>query len=147
MRGVPMKQKLLDWIKKKGFTYEEGKQDLYEPTEKKICVSKRLNKQNKLYSALHECGHLLVQRNVFSYEKRYKSQVDGLFDKRKCRSLRWRIDFLKEEYDAWDRGYKLAKRLKIPIDREKYYNYASKCLGTYCRWVIDKDWHKWDYSH
>ena len=140
-----MKQKLLDWIKKKGFTYEEGKQDLYEPTEKKICVSKRLNKQNKLYSALHECGHLLVQRNVFSYEKRYKSQVDGLFDKRKCRSLRWRIDFLKEEYDAWDRGYKLAKRLKIPINKERYYDYASKCLETYCRWTVDKEWHKYDY--
>ena len=145
MRGVPMKQKLLDWIKKKGFTYEEGKQDLYEPTEKKICVSKRLNKQNKLYSALHECGHLLVQRNVFSYEKRYKSQVDGIFDKRKCRSLRWRIDFLKEEYDAWDRGYKLAKRLKIPISKERYYDYASKCLESYCQWVVDKEWHKYDY--
>jgi len=140
-----MNMKLIDWIKKKGFIYEEGKNDLYEPTEKKIYVNKRLNKQNKLYSVLHECGHLLVQQNIFSYEKRYKSQVDGIFDKRKCRSLRWRIDFLKEEYDAWDRGYRLAKRLKIPINKERYYDYASKCLESYCEWVTSKDWHKYDY--
>ena len=34
----------------------------------------------------------------------------------------------QEEYDAWDRGFRLAKRLKIPIDENKYYNYASKCF-------------------
>ena len=27
MGGVPMNKKLLDWIKKKGFIYEEGKED------------------------------------------------------------------------------------------------------------------------
>jgi len=140
-----MHKDLISWIKKKGFSYVEGDDDRYEPSEKRIIVNKRLNKENKLYSALHECGHLLVQRNVFSYERRYKSQVDGIFDKRKCRSLRWRIDFLKEEYDAWDRGFRLAKRLKIPISKKGYYDYASKCLGTYCQWVTDKKWHKWDY--
>jgi len=139
-----MEQKILEWIKKKGFSYVEGDKDLYEPMERKIIINRRLNKKNKLYSVLHECGHLLVQKNVFSYEKRYKSQVDGLFDGRKRKSLRWRIDFLKEEYDAWDRGFKLAKRLKIPISKKNYYDYASKCLDTYCHWVVAEDREKWD---
>ena len=142
-----MDKRLLEWIIKKGYSLEEGTADLYDPNSKTIFVNKRLKSGNKLYSTLHECGHLLVQQNVNSYEKRYKSQVEGLFDKRKCRSVRWRIDFLKEEYDAWDRGYKLAKRLKIPINRERYYDYASKCLATYCRWVVDKEWHKYDYYY
>ena len=140
-----MHKNLISWIKRKGFSYVEGDNDLYEPEEKKIIINRRLSKENKLYSALHECGHLLVQQNTFSYEKRYKSQVEGLFDRRKCRSVRWRIDFLKEEYDAWDRGYRLAKSLKIPISREGYHDYASKCLATYCRWVVDKAWHEYDY--
>ena len=140
-----MNEKLLQWIKLKGFRFQESDEDLYEPIKKIVTCNKRLSEENKLYSTLHECGHLLVQQNTFSYEKRYKSQVEGLFDRRKCRSVRWRIDFLKEEYDAWDRGYRLAKRLKIPINRERYHNYASKCLATYCRWVVDKEWHKYDY--
>lgn len=140
-----MNTKLLQWIKSKGFSLRESDGDSYLPDEKIITYNKKLSKENKLYSVLHECGHLLVQLNVWSYERRYKSQVQGLFDKRKCRSLRWRIDFLKEEYDAWDRGYRLAKRLKIPISKERYYDYASKCLATYCRWVTDKEWHEYDY--
>ena len=145
MRGAHMNTALLQWIKTKGYRLRESDGDSYLPAEKIITYNKRLSDENKLYSTLHECGHLLVQQNAQSYEKRYKSQVQGLFDKRKCRSVRWRIDFLKEEYDAWDRGFRLAKRLKIPIDEEKYYNYASKCLETYCRWVIDKEWHESDY--
>ena len=140
-----MNTALLQWIKTKGFRLKESDGDCYLPAEKIITYNKRLSDENRLYSVLHECGHLLVQQNAQSYEKRYKSQVQGLFDKRKCRSVRWRIDFLKEEYDAWDRGFRLAKRLKIPIDEDKYYNYASKCLETYCRWVIDKEWHESDY--
>ena len=139
-----MDKKLLEWIRKRGFNYVEGDEDLYEPDGKKIIVNKKLNKENKLYSALHECGHLLVQKNIFSYEKRYKSQVDGISDGRRRKSLQWRIDFLKEEYDAWDRGFRLAKRLKIPINKGRYDNYASKCLKTYCHWVVDKEWEKWD---
>ena len=140
-----MDKRLLEWIKKKGYSLEEADECLYDPSKKIIYINKRLRSRNKLYSTLHECGHFLVQQNTSSYEKRYKSQVEGLFDKRRCRSLRWRIEFLKEEYDAWDRGYRLAKRLKIPISTERYYDYASKCLATYCRWVTDKEWHEYDY--
>ena len=140
-----MNKQLLQWIRSRGYSFKEADEDLYDPNSKTIFVNKRLMNKNKLYSTLHECGHLLVQQNTFLYEKRYKSQVEGLFDKRKCRSVRWRIDFLKEEYDAWDRGYRLAKRLKIPISKERYYDYASKCLATYCRWVTDKEWHQYDY--
>ena len=139
-----MDKRIVEWIKKKGYVLIMGEEDLYDPLPKRIYVNKRLSKQNRLYTALHECGHLLVQQNIFSYERRYKTQVDGVLDGRKRGSLRWRIDFLKEEYDAWDRGFKLAKRLGISLDKGKYYTYASKCLGSYCQWVVDKDWRKWE---
>ena len=140
-----MKQKIRKWLRKKGYKLEASNYDQYDPDEKTIYYNKRLSKKNKLYTILHECGHLLVQQNIFSYEKRHKCQVEGLQDARKRRSLRWRIGFLKEEYAAWDRGFRLAKRLKIPIDEDCYYNYASKCLASYCRWAIDKEWHQYDY--
>jgi hypothetical protein len=140
-----MNEVLLKWIRQKGYGFKEGDTDFYDGVMRVITCNRRLSEEKKLYSVLHECGHLLVQRDTESYEKRYKSQVEGLFDKRKCRSLRWRIDFLKEEYDAWDRGFRLAGRLKIPIDEDSYYKYASKCLETYCKWVVDKEWHRYDY--
>ena len=75
---------------------------------------------------------------IYTYAKKYKAQVDfntRLFDK----PFRpYKISVLKEEYDAWDRGLALAKRLKIDIDEEKYYNYASKFLYTYCKWVVSR---------
>jgi len=139
-----MDKRIVEWIKKKGYTFELSDKDLYDPDERKIYVKKRLSKHHRLYAGLHECGHLLVQQNIFSYEKRYKTQVDGVMDGRKRSSLRYRIDFLKEEYDAWDRGFRLAKRLGIYVNKDNYYNYASKCLGSYCQWVVAKDWRKWE---
>ena len=140
-----MKNTLSLWLQKRGYTLFEGREDYYDPVIKKITYNKKLSSKNQIYSILHECGHLLVQMNGVEYGKRFKSQLEGLVDKRKCRSLRWRVDFLKEEYDAWDRGLELAKQLKLNIDYDKYYNYASKCLASYCKWVIDKEWHKYDY--
>jgi hypothetical protein len=133
-----MNKKLTDWIESKGITLIPDKIDLFDRYTKTIKYNKHNKKENQLFSILHECGHFLLQQNIYTYAKKYKAQVDfntRLFDK----PFRpYKISVLKEEYDAWDRGLALAKRLKIDIDEEKYYNYASKFLYTYCKWVVSR---------
>ena len=107
-----------------------------------ITFNKRMAPRKQLYSVLHECGHYLIF-NSSSYKKLYKAQILARTDKRK-RSLEWRINFLKEEFDAWQRGKQLARDLKIDINEKDYDKYASECLKTYCMWVVDKEWRKWD---
>ena len=62
-----MKQKIRKWLRKKGYKLEASNYDQYDPDEKTIYYNKRLSKKNKLYTILHECGHLLVQQNIFSW--------------------------------------------------------------------------------
>ena len=138
-----MKKKLIEiWINKKGCELTAGLTDQYIPDLMRIIYNKRLKLENQIYSILHECGHLIIQ-NSACYEKRYKIQAEALEDGRKKHSLRWRIDYLKEEFDAWDKGKQLAKKLGIEIDQEKYDKYAALWLKTYCQFAVDGDYEGW----
>jgi len=138
-----VEKKLIEiWINKKGHELVSGLTDQYTPDLMRITYNKRLKLENQIYSILHECGHLIIQ-NSACYDQRYKIQKDALFDGRKKRSLRWRINSLKEEFDAWDRGKQLAKKLGIKIDPDEYDKYAALWLNTNCQFVVDKEYGCW----
>jgi hypothetical protein len=40
---------------------------------------------------------------------------------------------MREEMEAWETGFKLAKRLNIQIERKDYDKYASECLFRYMK--------------
>ena len=46
------------------------------------------------------------------------------------------IAYLAEEWDAWHRGYNLAKRLQLNIKKDDYFNYASRWVMTYIRRAV-----------
>ena len=130
------RRKVIDWIERKGYSFKEGEEDLFDPTEKVITIKKKLSEQNKLFTLLHECGHFIVQKNPIEYRRRYKVQ-HSVNSGQKKKSTRWRIEYLKEEYEAWDKGFGLSKSLTLNINEDKYFNYASKCLKSYCQWVCE----------
>ena len=45
----------------------------------------------------------------------------------------FKCEEIAEEWDAWKRGFNLANRLGIELDKEDYYNYASRWVMTYIR--------------
>ena len=72
--------------------------------------------------------------------KEYKlSQVDDI---RKKRSMRYRIEVLREELEAWDIGYEVSEYLDMQINYDHYIKYASHFIGSYCDWISERD-----YSH
>ena len=109
--------------------------DAYFHEEKHVVYNTKLkSKKNQIYSLLHECGHALAFRS-----KGYKNCFPTLYKQRfgkgnqnKNKNV-YKCETIAEEWDAWHRGYKLAKRLQVPIKKDDYFNYASRWVMTYVR--------------
>jgi len=74
-----------------------------------ITMNTNIKNDNRLFVFLHEAGHYLsfIENNNF--------------------------DMLLEEQVAWEKGEELAKKLKIKLDKQKYWTYANRCLNSYVK--------------
>lgn len=83
------------------------------------------------YSMLHEVGHHLIMRNSASKRKYWKIDSDHIDDDSLDRI--GAVQRMKEEMEAWDRGFDWAKRLGLELDRKDYDKYSAKFLMEYMR--------------
>ena len=125
--------KIKNWVEKKGYTLKFGKADYVDYSTKEVVVfQNQYNLKHQIYSALHECGHVIIG-NSSNYYRDFKSIVKAdTIDGRHYRSNLYKYKKLKEEIDAWEKGYKLAKKLGISINKDDYDKYAAKYFVTYC---------------
>lgn len=89
----------------------------------KIVINSRSVPEQQLFILLHECGHSLL----------------GTFNEpnhRTMRSVAYRVGVVAEEDEAWCRGLKLARRLQLNIDVEKFHRAKASALKTYMAWVL-----------
>lgn len=123
-------KKISDWLSKNGYRLIQSNLDFVDYTNKEVHFCSRLSDKNKIFSILHECGHIVVSKKR-NYSKMYKAVEKSYFDSRIKRSDLFKYQHIKEEIDAWQRGLKLAKSLNIKIDKDEYEKYAAKCVKTY----------------
>ena len=130
--------KLNKWADRRGFEICRGFGiDGYFHEDKHIVYNTRLKKkEHQVYSLLHECGHALAF-NSKGYANQFPNLAAMRFKDAKVNTRRNAVkcEVIAEEWDAWNRGIKLAGRLGIKIDKDKYYNYASRWVMTYIRSV------------
>lgn len=127
--------RLSAWAAARNMEIVKGNFDAYfhEPKRHIIYNMTLRNKSNSLYSLLHECGHAIA----FSDKRTYKNSFPVLFkqrftdDKVSKRTNRYRMEIVIEEHDAWRRGQRLADKLGLDIDSDKYYAYAARWVKTY----------------
>jgi len=126
---------LIGWCGSKGLTVRFGKKKgaTYLTSDKSISVAGRMSPGKQLCYLLHECGHHLIgyteedERFGMGYPKYEDSSVNTTFQhKMAC---------LEEEIEAWNRGWKLAKRLGLNIDRESFDVIRLDCLRSYISWA------------
>ena len=106
----------------------------YDLNDRSISINGRLAPETQLFILLHECGHSLI--GTRQRRQRYgngHSAVD--VDLRFARRLLHRIDVIDEELEAWHRGLKLAKRLGIQINVDRYNLVRARCIKAYARWA------------
>ena len=94
-----------------------------------ISINSRQNLRYQLHTLLHEAGHALIRSRKDKFEKEYP----GL--KKRNNSVERKLDTLKEEFQAWDRGKKLADRLGLDLDEAWWRRHKKNCLYDYVRWA------------
>lgn len=121
--------KIIKWLHKRDYTLSWGEIDQVLPMEGKVTIEKN---KYELYSLLHECGHIMIYEKP-SYYKEYgileEAEVNGHLRKTNV----YKYQKMKEEIMAWEKGFKLAKKLQIDIDEEEYFQEAAKWVGSYRR--------------
>jgi len=128
-------KKLVDWLSDQGYSFRFSIDDRVDRETSTVKVYPNPNQQHLLYTLLHECGHVAILSNS-TYKKEFKSlSVAEMKDNRHFRSNIYKYKLLKEEMDAWEEGKKLAKKLNIRVNKEKYDAYASKWFMTYVKWA------------
>lgn len=132
--------KVVKWLKKKNYdvSFHHYFEDQMSDSDREVLISSRNSKETQLFAILHECGHLLLRQHdrnkklfpaVAKYDETYQRK-----NKQALATKGYIIDFIHEEILAWDEGEKLANRLKLKIDIEKYrkdkYKYVFWHLKT-----------------
>ena len=122
-------KKIKKWVKKNNYKVKFSNTDQIDYDSKTISLYNQ-KEEFLIYSFLHECGHLILV-NGSKYKTKYKSILRAEIDARHYRSNLYKYKKLKEEMNAWESGYKLSKKLKLGINKDKYDVYASKNFLTY----------------
>lgn len=99
----------------------------YVPAKKTIEINCHYTMENQLFALLHECGHFLIlESGGARFAKAWKNHG---------KTLEERVALIDEEYEAWQRGRMLAKRLKIHLNKKNFEREVALSLHTYFRWA------------
>jgi hypothetical protein len=110
-------------------------QTLNEP--KSIYIEGKYGIEIKTYLMLHELGHHELRKDWNKFTKRFPASAYAeevhlaTRDKKYKRRDSYVVASLEEEFAAWDEGLRLANRLGIKINMDKWIDFKSKCLKCY----------------
>jgi len=127
---------IVEWSKKYNtkIVFQTDAEDRYESSDNTIFINSRIKPERKYYTLLHECGHLLIDKNWQSFEKDNPMFATSC-DKRVSRSRAYLVSTVAEEIEAWKRGRRLAKRLGHALNDEVYDSLISENVMTYIEWA------------
>jgi len=131
-------KKVANWAYNKGFKVilEHNSNNIVCLNAYFITINASQGAENRLFSLLHECGHVLLCSDEKRYKEAFPGVWDGVQDKRRSRSRFFRISLVEEEIAAWNEGLKLAKMLGIKINQKNWDKHKTDCLYTYLRWAV-----------
>lgn len=129
----------ISWCASKGLAviFERREKGMFDAENKLIRLSGRLRPERQLFLLLHECGHFLIGDK--KKRERFGMGYSRAGDKRIMKTFHHRCDVLDEEFEAWQRGFKLSKRLKLKINKDRYDAIRTMLLKTYIGWALHPD--------
>jgi hypothetical protein len=114
--------------------YGAGVDNSYYDCIKRIEIDSYQNYIYRLFSLLHEAGHVHVRNTAFqSFTKAFPHMKVAKRDERI--DINHRIDVLREEVLAWKSAFELASTLGINLDIDKMSVHRNNCLKSYLEWV------------
>ncbi len=126
--GIRAVNKVIRFIESRDVEVRKGRDNVYYPEDEVIIYNAQGNYNGQLYTLLHEAGHFLQSRSRnFTAMNPIYEDVDLLYTNYQ------KFRLLEQEMDAWDRGLKLAKYLKIKIDIIDYRKCAAHFIMQYVK--------------
>jgi hypothetical protein len=128
--------KVADYVSRLGWNvvFERGGDEGIVPALRNVTVNSSRSKKVQLYTLLHEAGHAcLFSQN--DYIEKFSDGYVRTAGKKSQRSLRHRIDVLREEVAAWEKAEELISLLGIDVDMRTFRDDRNRCLMTYVDWV------------
>ena len=109
------------WICNKNYkvVYHTDADDRLCFEAKTIYIDSRQHAENRFYTLLHECGHLLISQTASQFAKDYPLYAFAC-DNRRSKSKAYQVSLVAEEIEAWKRGRRLAKRFGLEVNDEKF---------------------------
>lgn len=101
---------------------------IYHYGNKRIEVNGRTPPRDKLYTLLHEVGH--VSRMMENSE-----DSTYFMDRSGSKNLNEKTMALMEEVLAWHKAEELAERLEIPIEKRAWQRLVNKTTQKYINWT------------
>lgn len=98
----------------------------------------------KVYFFLHELGHHQLRKDWTKFKKTLpaSAHAEHFHFYRKVGKYKRRVTYtvscMEEEFKAWEEGFKLAEKLGIRINMEKWTTLKAKCLISYMRYYGSK---------
>ena len=119
------------WAEDKGYLvlFESDGDDSIDCDSKIISIKSTNRIETQLYVLLHECGHALIRENGSTF---HFKNIEENYSKTSKIS---KVFVLMEEVEAWKRGYRLASRLGVRIDDEKWNRAVSRAIWKYAEWT------------
>lgn len=129
--------KLINWCGTRGLqvVFSKRANGVYDSESKTITISCQTFPQKQLGFLLHECGHHLI--GMKEQNDRFGMGYPKGEDPSVAKLLTHKIAILEEECEAWERGRRLAKRLKLSLVWEEFDALRIECLKSYVLWVAD----------
>jgi hypothetical protein len=126
---------VVDWCASKNLEVKFGKKPgaQYDASSRTIILAGRTAPEKQLYYLLHECGHHLIGNEEL--HERFGLGYPFVEDPIVNTTFHHRVACLEEEIEAWHRGWRLSKRLRLKLDRDEFDKVRIACLRTYIRWA------------
>lgn len=130
-------KKLCEWVNSNGFEVKENCRalDRVDFSEKTIYINSQYKYENKLYTLLHECGHLKTDKNLKTFLKYHPIYSTDQSDGRVIKSKAYKVCLVSEELKAWHNGFRLAKKLGFEINKKNYDKVMVDSVFTYISWA------------
>jgi len=129
------------WCRSRGISVLFGKKTagLYDPNSREIVIAVRAHPGRQLCYLLHECGHHLI--GMKEHHDRFGEGYPKANDPVVSKTFLHRVSCLEEELEAWHRGWRLARRLNLMIQRDRFDEVKLECVKSYFKWAVrPKDW-------
>ena len=125
---------LILWFQKRGYhiELERDGHDAIDRISKFVSINSTRSKETQIHVMLHEAGHLLIGEA--------DSIVNGeeeVLKKYSEKSKIYKTFTVIEEVEAWKRGLGLARRLGIPINKEKWNKDVARAIYKYMIWATE----------